>query len=146
MPSLQPAEFRALDPDLPSIAALAAAEVDDLIHHRQSAVNNLKKLSALLAKSFERGEGQVGSKYFLDPNSVNVVVSTLRDAHAGGLSSYDELAETSLRLAGQMRAATNIVEEPLLANLKRFCLALSKHSLASMAGNHDASTASEYKR
>lgn len=146
MQNAQVAEFYGLDPDLPSIAALAAAEVDEVIHKRSTAFENLKRLAQLLSTSFDRTNRQQGSKRLLDPVSMNVVVSTLRDAHASKLSSYDELADASLQLANQMKEVTENDNEPLLVDLKRFCLALSKYSLASKESISTSSSVSRYKR
>lgn len=147
MPSLHAAEYRGLDPELPTIAAFAAAEVDELLRDRASPVNYLQRLSQLLATSFERRPGDCGPRHFLDPISANVVASTLRDASsATGLSSYDELARASLQLAGQMKAASPTANRQLLIDLKRFCLALSKHALASSGMSHQTTSISDYKR
>jgi hypothetical protein len=146
MQDAEVAEFYKLDPDLPSIAALAAAEVDEVIHKRNTAFENLSRLAKLLSTSFDGTNRQPGSKRLLDPVSINVVVSTLREAHASKLSSYDELADASLKLANQMKDITEINNEPLLTELKRFCLALSKYSLASKESIYTSSSISKYKR
>src|SRR4051794_20677005 len=97
--------YRGLDPDLPSIAALAAAEVDELINQRHSEIENLKRLADVLQTSFDSSNMQAGAKRFLDPISTNVFVNSLRDARQAKLSSYDELAQASLELASQMEKA-----------------------------------------
>jgi hypothetical protein len=146
MTSLPNAEYRGLDPELPSIAALAAAEVDELLHERPTQVSHLRKLSRLLANSFELNPLERGPRHFLDPISTNVVVSTLRDASSTRLSSYDELAKVSLELANQMKDASSAANRHLLIDLKRFCLALSKHALASSGTSDQTASISDHKR
>lgn len=146
MADLHASEYRRLDPDLPSIAALAAAEVDGLLNHRASSVSNLKRLSQLLATSFATQADSYSVRRFLDPIGVSVVVSTLRESECARTDSYDKLAEASLRLANQMDHATDDGSEQFLTTLKRFCIALSKHALASNSTAHIPSSLSEYKR
>jgi hypothetical protein len=138
--------YRGLDPDLPSIAALAAAEVDDLIHCRQSAVSNLQRLAQVLTNSFETPAELGGAKRFLDPISANVVASTLRDARQTPMSSYDELAKVSLQLAEQMRRTATATTVDILPQLKQFCLGLSKYALASKEGLDSMVNAPDYRR
>jgi hypothetical protein len=140
------AEYRGLDPELPSIAALAAAEVDELLHERPSPVSHLQKLSRLLANSFAVQPLEFGPRHFLDPISTNIVASTLRDANSTRLSSYDELAKASLELADQMKDASPAASRQRLIDLKRFCLALSKHALASSGTSDQATSISDHKR
>jgi hypothetical protein len=146
MPNSEPVAHRGLDPDLPTIAALAAAEVDELIHHRESEVHNLQRLAHFLTTSFENQRGHGGARRFLDPVSADVVASTLRDARQLPMSSYTELAQVSLQLAEQMRSAANAHADDLLPQLKRFCLALSRYALASKEGISSIGNAPDYKR
>jgi hypothetical protein len=146
MPNSEAIAYRGLDPDLPTIAALAAAEVDELIHHRQSEVHNLERLAHFLTSSFESRRDPGGVKRFLDPISADVVASTLRDARQLPMSSYTELAQVSLQLAEQMRSAANAHTDDLLPQLKSFCLALSRYALASKEGLSSIGNAPAYKR
>jgi len=138
--------FRSLDPDLPSIAALAAAEVDGLIRRRQSDLQHLGRLAELLTTTFATPERSGGARHLLDPVSANVFASARRDALASSVSSYDELAHASLELAEQMKGASARIDEEVLAQLKRFCLALSRHALASSDGFDVVSKTPDYKR
>ena len=73
-------QFRGLDPDLPSIAALAAAEVDGLIRRQQSDLQNLGRLAEVLTTTFATAEHSGGARHLLDPVSANVFASARRDA------------------------------------------------------------------
>ena len=139
-------QFRGLDPDLPSIAALAAAEVDGLIRHEHSELRNLSRLAQVLTSSFQESAGGSGARFLLDPVSTNVFAATWRDANSASLNSYDELAKASLELADQMKGASGGMEDPVLTHLKRFCLALSRYALANAEGFDGALNAPEYKR
>jgi hypothetical protein len=146
MPSSNAVAYHGLDPDLPSIAALAAADVDELIQHRESPANNLHRLAQVLTTSFESSTVQGSTRSLLDPISADVVASTFRDARQASMSSYDELAQVSLELAEQMRRATNSPSGDLLPQLKKFCLALSKYALASKEGFESTMNTPDYKR
>lgn len=139
------AEFRGLDPDLPSIAALAAAEVDGLIRHQPSGFDNLGRVAQLLTSLFERPPHGGGAMRLLDPISASVFASTWRDARAA-INSYDELASASLDLAEQMKRAQGSGIDIPLPMLKRFCLALSRYALASAEGLDTVTNMPEYKR
>jgi hypothetical protein len=138
--------FRGLDSDLPSIAALAAAEVDGLIRRQQSNLQNLGRLAEVLTTSFATVGHSGGARHLLDPVSVNVFASARRDALSSAVSSYDELADASLQLAEQMKRASERVDDVVLAQLKRFCLALSRYALANSDGFEAGSKAPDYKR
>jgi hypothetical protein len=146
MSSLHAVAYHGLDPDLPSIAALAAAEVDELIQHRGSEVSNLQRLAQVLTTSFESSTAQGSARRLLDPISADVVASTFRDARQASMSSYAELAHVSLELAEQMRIAANSHANELLPQLKKFCLALSKYALASKEGLESTMNTPDYKR
>jgi hypothetical protein len=140
-------QFRGLDPDLPSIAALAAAEVDGLIRRQQSDLQNLGRLAEVLTTTFATAEHSGGARHLLDPVSANVFASARRDALASAVSSYDELAHASLELAEQMKGASaRVDDDDVLARLKRFCLALSRHALANSDGFDALSKTPDYKR
>src|SRR5262245_21456783 len=95
-----PTEFRGLDPNLPTIAALAAAEIDDLIGNRAQDFSNVSLLADLLRKSFQPSQQLGGStKQLLDPVSTDVFTRTLRQAGNQTLASFDDLAKASLELA-----------------------------------------------
>ena len=138
--------FRGLDPDLPSIAALAAAEVDGLIRRQQSDLQHLGRLAEVLTTTFANAERSEGARHLLDPVSANVFASARRDALASAVSSYDELAHASLELAEQMKGASARVDDAVLTQLKRFCLALSRYALASSDGFDTVSKTPDYKR
>jgi hypothetical protein len=146
MSSSHAVAYHGLDPDLPSIAALAAAEVDELIQHRGSEVSNLQRLAQVLTTSFESSTVHGTTRRLLDPISADVVASTFRDARQASMSSYDELAHVSLELAEQMRIAANSLSNELLTQLKKFCLALSKYALASKEGIETSMNTPDYKR
>jgi hypothetical protein len=139
-------QFRGLDPDLPSIAALAAAEVDGLLRHEPSQLQNLGRLAQLLTASFDQAAPGGGQRHLLDPVSANVFASSWRDARATSLSSYDELAKASLELAEQMKQASDKAGDAHLGLLKRFCLALSRYALASAESLDTVSNGPDYKR
>lgn len=138
--------YRSLDPDLPSIAALAAAEVDALIQKRPSQSENLRKLADLLTVSFGDFKQQGQVRRMLDPVSTTVFANTFRDASHAQVNTYDELATSSLDLAKKMSGAVNMSAEDLLGQLKQFCLALSRYSLASKESTGSITKAPDYKR
>ena len=140
-------EFTSLDPDLPSIAALAAAEIDDVLRDRHSGLGNVSRLAEVLRASFsESSQSTSGARKLLDPISAGVFTRTFRDAQQSNMNSYEELAKVSLALAEQLKTAADIVDSSLLEGIKSFCLALSKYALASKERIASLPTSSDHKR
>lgn len=143
-----PAEFRELDPNLPTIAALAAAEIDDLLSNRAPHLDNVSAVAHLLRASFQTSQQhpENGIKQLLDPVSADVFTRTLRDANNTNLRSFEDLAKASLELASNMTAVGGHADRGLLTELKNFCLALSRYALSSKEHMDDFPIYPEYTR
>ena len=123
------ASFRVTDPEFPFIAANAALEVDNLINGRRGEVPNLKKLSELLKNAAFRTEQSTKQlKNIMDPVSVDVFQRALFESHNCHLASIQDLAAKAAEVASELESAPT--KEDMLDIIKRFCLELSRLSLA----------------
>lgn len=139
--------FASLDPDLPSIAARAALEVDALIRSKDLGHTNLTRLADVMTSAFGGEPSNVGAATrFLDPVATDVMFRTWQDASPARLTSYDSLRSASLDLVKALRDTGSPHESEALENLKRFCLALSRHALATSYGPEDAIGTNSHKR
>jgi hypothetical protein len=138
--------FASLDPNLPSIAARAAVEVDALIRSKSIGSANLGRLADVMISAFGDSAASAGVARFLDPVATDVMFRTFQDAKPRELTSYEALRAASLELANRLRG-TNAPSSPeALEDLKRFCLALSRHALATTYIRDDSLGVRSHKR
>lgn len=123
--------FQSLDPDLPSVAALAAAEIDALIKSQQTSFDNVGRLSVVLSDWFGRTSQQIEARRLLDPVSTTIFAKTIMDSHKTSFQSYKDLANITSALANQMNHISEVENDDLLRIMKDFCIALSRYALAS---------------
>lgn len=144
--SANPQPFASLDPELSSIAARAAVEVDALIHLRDVGSANLARLADAMTSAFGEAPPQAGPVRFLDPVATELMLRTLQDARPTNLNSYEALRAASLELARHLRATSPANNKETLEDLKRFCLALSKHALATSYSRDESQGAKIHRR
>ena len=126
-----------LDSELPSVAALAAAEVDDLINNETTELIYLSKLSGIFDKIFLIGDPDRGtSSRLLDPIGTSVMSRSISDSLGSQLQTYEDLVNAADKLADEIRKVGErdqkiLASAALLNQLKTFCLSLSKYALAS---------------
>lgn len=139
--------FASLDPDLPSIAARAAVEVDALLASKNVGHKNLARLADVMVTAFgQESPTANNTKRFLDPIATDVMLRTLHDARPAELTTYDALRTASLDLAERLRQTDSVTSNDALRDLKTFCLALSRHALATSYHRNESSGANAYKR
>lgn len=140
------------DSDLPSIAAMAAAEVDDLLRDEGSNLKYLGKLSEIIARPLRSdAEQHRAASQLFDPVSANVMTKSIADFHGSPLQSYDDLVLAIHSLTAEIKNVKDRQEElplstPFLSQLKEFCLSLSRYSLASKDKIDNFSGSPEYRR
>ena len=127
----------AFDSDLPSVAAMAAAEVDDLLRGEGGELPYLERLAEVIGRTVENGisRSQVAFR-LIDPVSIDVMSKSVTDFKGAPLQSIDELAQAIYDLTNeiakvQKRDETLLQRISFLTQLKLFCISLSRHALAS---------------
>ena len=129
--------YIAFGSDLPSVAAMAAAEVDDLLRGEGGELPYLERLAEVIGRTVENGisRSQVAFR-LIDPVSIDVMSKSVTDFKGAPLQSIDELAQAIYDLTNeiakvQKRDEALLQRKSFLTQLKLFCISLSRHALAS---------------
>lgn len=129
--------YIAFDSDLPSVAAMAAAQVDDLLRGEGGELPYLERLAEVIGRTVENdiSRSQVAFR-LIDPVSIDVMSKSVADFKGAPLQSIDELAQAIYDLTNeiakvQKRDETLLQRKSFLTQLKLFCISLSRHALAS---------------
>lgn len=130
----QERRYTKFSPDLPSVATMAAVEVDNLIAERETTLSHLEELSSILIESFGSFSGEEGiqQRLMLDPVSTSVISKAF--IHSGAeLQTYSDLFEATKVLYKQLESIESGGDrkQEALERLKEFCLALARYALAS---------------
>lgn len=125
--------------DLPSLASLAAVELDDLIVGRKTLhVEALPRLAEAL-QSWVRpeGEGAVGLR--LDPTRMVVMKRAFDDADpfGGRPVTVEDLIRTTASLTRLLERPAEERSEDMLKRLRSFCLSLSRRAATSLYADDD---------
>ena len=129
--------YIAFDSDLPSVAAMAAAEVDDLLRGEGGELPYLERLAEVIGRTVENGISRSQAAFrLIDPVSIDVMSKSVTDFKGAPLQSIDELAQAIYDLTNeiakvQKRDETLLQRKSFLTQLKLFCISLSRHALAS---------------
>ncbi len=127
-------EFGELDPNLPTIAAMAAAEIDTIQRRKKTKLLYLQKLADLLSVSITESCGDDQSQNtlrLLDPVSSGVISKAVTEYKASKPESYEEVKRISEDLAKEMHNVQDATDPQILDKIKIFCLAISRYALAS---------------
>ncbi len=132
------AELRALDPDLPIIAARAAMQLDLVIgsiqHNEQLGqlrTDAIKQLATMISNL--NGNAAGGLKCLVDPLTANLLSKAYSDASRAQLNSLQEL-EGAMKKLGQMLVEASTQEVPqqdpvrALTLVRDFCVKLSEYA------------------
>lgn len=132
------AELRALDPDLPIIAARAAMQLDlfiaSVLRHEplhELRTDAIKQLGTMISSL--NGAATGGLRCLVDPLTANLLSKAYSDASRAQLTSLQEL-EGAMKTLGQMLAEASKQEvhqkDPLkaLTLVRDFCVKLSEYA------------------
>ena len=143
-----------LDAELPSVAAMAAAEVDSLIRKSYSDLEYLTKLTSILNQTIHRSETQADANvttYFLDPVTTSVLTKSFANSYNPSLHTFEELIHASDNLTSNIKRMNpdNPIDEQdtkFLESLKKFCVSLSVYALASNQSEEDSLGTPEFQK
>jgi hypothetical protein len=133
------ARLRALDPDLPMLAARAAMELDNFKSTGETAFTAVKDLSARLKNSFENGGStSVPYKALLDSSTVTLVGRALNSSKwAGNVSTIDQLSSELWDVAQRLEQVEIAPAEQPIEKIRDFCVALSECAASYRQAFHD---------
>ena len=125
--------FRALDPDLPLLAARAAVQLDRLIIKGSTGnepMDALKELSAMLSGVRMKAQGGGCEKELLDPFSVTILNRALvKSSPEQPIKSESDFIEATQTLAKSLDTPSDNSLD-VLKNIRNFCIHLSNYSSA----------------
>ena len=128
------AMFRALDPELPILAARAAMQLDCLIvrsqegkEHPNVRLDAVRELAELVSHVGAETSHAHGVRSLMDPVTATVFSKAFSDTSSTSLRSYSELSDAARNLSGMF---TRINEEGCesLSLLRDFCVRLSSYA------------------
>ena len=150
--SVQQNNYVAFDSELPSVAAMAAAEVDDLLRHEGNDLAYLTKLSEIIGQIFEDTVAHDTVTFRLvDPVTIDVMSKSMTELRGTPLRSIEELTEAMHDLTIEIAKVKDrddalLNSESFLTQLKQFCISLSRFALASRDNIETSITSSDYRR
>lgn len=135
------APLRALDPDLPILAARAAMQLDSAISVvrsgkfrslRTDAIDQLAKLLSNMSSAIAGESGDLASRSLMDPLTANIVSRAYSDASKANLTSLGQLKSAAEKLSEMLKKASSQQQgnDPVaaLVLLRDFCVNLSEYA------------------
>lgn len=135
--------LRALDPDLPIVAARAAMQLDSVIataRHgkaiegaRTDAIEQLSSMMSNISTAIAGESGDLASRSLVDPLTATMVSRAYKDASHKDLKSLNDLSAAADKLSEMFRKASsseNQGQDPYeaLVLLRDFCVKLSEYA------------------
>ena|ERR1700733_12289982 len=135
--------------ELPSLASLAAVELDDLLLGRPKRFDAVARLAKALSESVT-SEGETRPTVQLDPTRLLVINRAFDDSRisAADLTTVDELVQSTVELTRALEQFKQSTEPSVdhVQRLRSFCLALSRRASAVVYGNEDLEQRSPFRR
>src|SRR5437660_12439676 len=117
-------KLRALDPDLPMLAARAAMELDNYRSSGDTSFVAVKQLSRRLKNSFQNQGSGTTQKAMLDSGTVTLVGRALNSSKwAGDVSTIDQLSTELWDVAEKLQEVAGVPEEQPIEKIRDFCVA-----------------------
>jgi hypothetical protein len=119
-------KLRALDPDLPMLAARAAMELDNYRSSGDRGFFAVKQLSRRLRNSFQ-SQGAATHKALLDSGTVTLLGRALNSSKwAGDVSTIDQLSAELWEVAERLEGVEGDPGQQPIEKIRDFCVALSE--------------------
>lgn len=119
--------LKAIDPELPFLAAMAAVELDNLLLDRPSPLSSVALLARKLQNSSARIGGSDCQRRLVDLPEIEVLSSIVYPAGIFPSMTLSDLAFQASKIAGQLQiAGEGKGENDTIAESRAFCVALSR--------------------
>jgi hypothetical protein len=142
-----------LENDLPTVACHAAIEIDNLLLDRSGDFLSVQRLVSFISESIPLEHDPTSPNWLRDPTAVAVVNRALSDAATRKpISTVDELVREAGDLLQQFRELLRNPQEfknshtAKLAEMKSFCLALSRRATAAKESPHNRMPEHPFRR
>lgn len=140
MDSAEPTgRLRALDPNLPFLAARAAIELDNIMLRRSATTEAISALAFVLRSSTELNSSSQCS--LLDPITVETLTDALSETHGKPITTIAMLVEQARALVVSLMKASEVgqQDDQRLRELRLFCIALSRITSSHLQANYESS-------
>ncbi|SRR6266496_322260 len=146
-PDVSP-KLRALDPELPMLAARAAMELDNYRSSSEASFAAVKHLSLRLKNCFQSGGGTaVPFKALLDSSTVSLVGRALDSSRwAGKVSTIDQLGTELWEVAQRLEKVEADPAGQPIEKIRDFCVALSECAASYRQAFHDLRPSHPFRR
>ena len=140
--------LRALDPDLPMLAARAAMELDNYKRSGEASFTAVKLLAERLKNSFQTGAAMASPcKAWLDSGTVSLVGRALNSSSwAGQVSTIEQLSSELWEVARRLENVNTTPAEQPIEKIRDFCIALSECAASYRQAFHDLRPTHPFRR
>jgi hypothetical protein len=140
--------LRALDPELPMLAAQAAMELDNYKSSGDTDFDAVKILSQRLNNSFQNGgAAAVPRKALLDSSTVSLLGRALNySSQAEKVSTIDQLDKELWDLAQRLAKVEAAPADQPIEKIRDFCVALSECASSYRQAFHDLRPSHPFRR
>lgn len=141
-----PAMFRAMDSEIPFLAAQASVEIDNLINESDDSVVLSRQLIGMLVNSIESGSAADSKKQLtIDPVSRNLLNKAYQNTFHKPVNTNDDL-QSALKSLMDNVANNDKLADNFLESLRGFFIALSTYALSERQSLHNPSYSHPYKK
>lgn len=139
-------KLRALDPDLPMLAAQAAMELDNCLSSGERNFGAVRQLSVRLKNSFSLGGSSV-PKSLLDSGTISLIGQALHTSRwVGQFSTLDQLSTHLLDVADRLSKVEDNPKAQPVERVRDFCVALSECAASYRQALHDLQPSHPFKK
>jgi hypothetical protein len=141
-------KLRALDPELPMLAAQAAMELDNYKSSGEIDFAAVKKLSLRLNNSFQSGVSAAEPrKALLDSGTVSLLGHAFNSSsRTDKISTIDQLSKELWDVAQRLEKVEAAPAEQPIEKIRDFCVALSECAASYRQTFHDLRPAHPFRR
>ena len=139
--------IRAIDPDLPMLAAQAAIELDNFALGRGSSASAVCKLASRLKNAFQPPNGTGSRRSLMDVSTKILVGRALDSSRIGSpTTEVNEKMGEVWEVANQLEVVGQHTAPDVLAQLRGFCTALAKNAASYRRSIHDLTPSHPFRR
>jgi hypothetical protein len=141
-------KLRALDPDLPMLAARAAMELDNFKSSGETAFEAVNLLGQRLKNSLQHTNTMAGGrKALLDSGTASLVGRALNVSNwPSKISTIDQLGNEIWEVAQILEAVVSSPSSEPIEKIRDFCVALSECAASYRQAFHDLRPAHPFRR
>ena len=123
-------ELRALDPDLPFLAAEAAVDIDNMLVGSSRDLRAVRRLAEQLKNSIRLSDTGGSPHSLMDPATLTVLGEAILQARRTSHSNMEDLLTEVVNIANKLSSEDPLKDREELELARAFCIALSQAAMA----------------